>query len=134
MPTLREMWWHLLEVLNDGWRVIHGALTLILFGLALVLVLPPATFASSPTYRVMAAIGSENEWAVGFVACGFLGLAGTFSRNARMIILSAALLCGVHALIAYCAVIANRGTTGTVMYGMCALLAFGRLVRGGDPE
>ena len=116
--------------LHDGWRVVHGTLTLVLAWLALVLAVPPNTFATGVSYDLMERLAPEGLWAAIFGLGAVAGAAGLVMRRPAALALSCAVLCMLHGTFALLILLANPASTGSGTYGLLALLALGRLIRG----
>ena len=57
-------------MLSDARTIIHLALTAVMVWLSVVLALPGDTFTHGSSFRLMAEIASEDQWAIAFCGCG----------------------------------------------------------------
>ena len=103
---------------------IHVALTAVMGWLAIVLIVPGDTFASSPTFHVMASIAAEERWAMVFWGAASVGLAGLTTSSRLVRLVSVLLVSTMHGIVALCFVLANPVTTGTGTYSIIAGLGY----------
>ena len=110
--------------LRDARLAIHAALTAVMAWLAVILALPNDTFGTSPSFARMAAMATEDHWAMAFWLAATIGVMGlaTPSRLGRL--LSVLVLATMHGVVAGCFLMAHVATTGTGTYAILAALGY----------
>ena len=103
---------------------IHVALTAIMAWWALVLALPADTFAIGSSFRVLAALASEDTWAMMFWAIANVGVLGLSTSSATIRLVSVFALSTMHGVLALCFLLANPYTTAGGTYSIIALLGY----------
>ena len=109
---------------RDARLAIHAALTAVMAWLALVLALPSDTFSSSPSFHVMAAMASEDHWAMAFWLVASVGFVGLLTQDQVLRLGSVLVLATMHGVVAGLFALANPATTATGTYGVLAALGY----------
>ena len=125
------------ERLYDGWTAAHVCLSLVPLWLCVILLLPPSTFESSPSYgyfeELIPGPHSEEIWAAIFLVISCLGFLGVIWRDGLVGHGSRSLLCLAHLEIAWCFFHGNPAGTGPGTYALWATLGLGIFVQGMRP-
>lgn len=108
----------------DARRAIHMALCAVVAWLALVLALPGATFATSMSYRLMAALAPEQAWSGVFACVAVVGVLGLAARSRVLLLAGVLVLSTTHGVVALCLVVANPLSIATGAYGVLAGLGY----------
>ncbi len=111
-------------MLNDARVAIHAALTAVMAWLAIVLIIPGDTFASSPTFSLMADLAGEERWAMAFWGAASIGLAGITASSRVFRLVSVLVVATMHGIVAIFFVLGNPVTTGTGTYAIMAGLGY----------
>lgn len=86
--------------LFDARMMIHVQLIVILAWLGFVLILPGATFSTTPAWRYFAQMGSEEAWAVTFFISAGIGAVGIDTPRRWVKLASVLFLATVHGALA----------------------------------
>lgn len=124
-PQLRPRLRPQLRPRVDARHAIHAALCAVMAWLSAVLALPGETFGTSMSYRLMAAMGTEEQWAAVFAVVAVAGMAGLAPWPRPLLRLFCVLLLATaHGVVALCFAGANPATTATGTYGVLAGLGY----------
>lgn len=107
-----------------GRGAIRVLLTAVMAWLAFVLLLPGETFRTAVSFRVMAGLGAEWQWAACFAVIAGIGIVGIATRSVVVWVACGLCVAMMHGLVALCLVLANPWATGSGTYGFMAYLGY----------
>lgn len=110
--------------MRDGWFILHLACCLVPTWFCVVFTVTPRTFASSPLWGGVAALGNERTWTVICGICAALGFWGAFSRWRPAKMIAAMALGTLHGFIATMFMQVNPWSTGAGTYTIIAALSY----------
>lgn len=112
----------------DARVAIHAGLTTIMAWLAIRLAMPDDTFATTPSFAIMARLATENVWAMWFWFVASVGLVGLTTRHASVRLISIGIVSTAHGLFAGCLLMAGPNT-GAGTYAIIACMGYYLLFR-----
>lgn len=107
---------NLLRQITDSIKVIEISLIVLSLWWAFILILPLATFDSSPSYAVMVKIAKEEVWALVFFVLAAVKLYALIFDRSRMKIIAYSLSAGIWLFVAAMFAMGNIATTASGTY------------------